>query len=102
VLNLITHNAVKTYEEWRYSSTYSYPRHWMEVKGQFQDQATLQFTRGEGAPGTKWIGSWVDLGAGLDPVVKKKSPVHGTTPSVVQRSPSLYRLSYRAFQVIRR
>jgi hypothetical protein len=28
-------------EEWRYSSTHSGSRHWMEVSGQFQSQAAL-------------------------------------------------------------
>jgi hypothetical protein len=57
----------------------------MEMKGQLQAQATLHFTRGEGAPGIHWIGSWVDLRAGLDAVVKKKFPAHGANciPSIL-------------------
>jgi hypothetical protein len=32
----------------------------------------LCFTPGEGAPGTHWIGGWVDLRAGLDDLEKRK------------------------------
>jgi hypothetical protein len=31
-----------------------------------------RFTSGERAPGTHWIGGWVDLGAGLDDLEKRE------------------------------
>jgi hypothetical protein len=32
----------------------------------------VRFTPGERAPGTRWIGGWVDLRAGLDDLEKSK------------------------------
>jgi hypothetical protein len=39
--------------EWMYTSTFSWPRHQLEVSGQFYP------------PGTHWIGGWVDPRTGL-------------------------------------
>jgi hypothetical protein len=52
----------------------------MEVSGQFYAPATL--LPREGAPGTHWIGGWVDPRAGLDAVAKRKipSPCRGSNP----------------------
>jgi hypothetical protein len=48
---------------------------------------------GERAPGTHWIGSWVDPSVGLDAVEKrKKFALPGIEPG--PSSPSLYGLSY--------
>jgi hypothetical protein len=33
ILHLIKHHVMKTYREWRYSSTRSYPRHYIKVSG---------------------------------------------------------------------
>jgi hypothetical protein len=41
----------------------------MEVSGQLHAPAVLP--PGEGAPGTHWIGGWVDPRAGLDAVEKR-------------------------------
>jgi hypothetical protein len=77
----------------------------MELNGQLQAYATLHFTRGEGAPDTHWKGGWVGLRAGLDTVEKKKLPMAGTESRFLgrpARNLSLYRLSCRGLQVIRR
>jgi hypothetical protein len=57
--------------EWRYSSTHSWPRHYMEVSGQVHGPAALPPGN---APGTHWIGGWVGPRAILDAVVKRKIP----------------------------
>jgi hypothetical protein len=40
----------------------------------------------ERAPGTRWIGGWVSLKAGLDEVVKRKipSPYKDSNPPIIQ------------------
>jgi hypothetical protein len=43
----------------------------MVVSGQLH--APGRFITGETAPGTDWIGNWVGLRVGLDPVAKSKS-----------------------------
>jgi hypothetical protein len=57
-----------------------------------------RFTSGERAPGTHWIGVWVDHRAGLDDVEKRKFlPPPGLEVRPLgrpSRSQSLYRLSY--------
>jgi hypothetical protein len=40
-LRLIKHHTMKRYEEWRYTSTHSEPRHWMEMSGQLHVPAAL-------------------------------------------------------------
>jgi hypothetical protein len=53
----------------------------MEVKGHLQAQATLHFTREEGASGTHWIGGWVGSRAGLEAKEKiKVLPLQGIEP----------------------
>jgi hypothetical protein len=47
----------------KYGSTYSWPRHWLEVSGQLH--APAAFTPRESAPGTHWIGC-VDPRADLE------------------------------------
>jgi hypothetical protein len=57
----------------------------LEVSGQLHAPAAL--SRGERAPGTHWIGGWVDLRAGLDDLEKKKFltlPDSNSDPLVVQ------------------
>jgi hypothetical protein len=48
-----------------------WPRQYMEVSGQLHAPASLPQER---APGTHWIGGWVDPRAVLDAVVKSKIP----------------------------
>jgi hypothetical protein len=68
----------------------------MEVSGQLH--AAAAFAPGERAPGTHWIEGWVDPGAGLGDLEKRKFL---TLPGLEfrplgrpARSPSLYRLRY--------
>jgi hypothetical protein len=76
-------------------STLSWPQHW-GVSDQLHAPAALP--PGERAPGTQWIGGWVDPRASLDDVEKRKFL---TLPGLElrpldrpARSQSLYRLSY--------
>jgi hypothetical protein len=59
------------------------------------------FTPGERAPGTHWIGGWVDLRAGLDNMEKWKFlALPGLEPQPLGRpahNQSLYRLCCRLF-----
>jgi hypothetical protein len=68
------------------------------VGGEWSASRPCRFTPGERAPGTHWIGGWVDPRAGLDDFVKRKFL---TLPGLElrslghpARSQSLYRLSY--------
>jgi hypothetical protein len=62
-----------------------------------------RFTPGESAPGTHWIGGWVDLRAGLDDLEKRKFltlPRLELRPlGFPARSLSLYRLRYTGSSV---
>jgi hypothetical protein len=40
--------------------------------GEWSTSGPGRFTHGERAPGTHWIGGWVDLRAGLDDLEKRK------------------------------
>jgi hypothetical protein len=60
-------------EEWRYSSTHSGPRHWIEESGQLHAPATLPLPK-ERTPRNHGIGGWVGPRAVLDAVVKRKIP----------------------------
>jgi hypothetical protein len=42
------------------------------VEGEWPASRPCRFTPGERAPGTHWIGGWVDLRVGLDDVEKRK------------------------------
>jgi hypothetical protein len=42
------------------------------VGGEWSTSRSGRFTPGERAPGTHWIGGWVDLRAGLDDLEKRK------------------------------
>jgi hypothetical protein len=42
------------------------------VGGEWSSSRSVRFTHGERAPGTHWIGSWVDPRAGLDDMEKRK------------------------------
>jgi hypothetical protein len=42
------------------------------VGGEWFTSRPGRFTSGERAPGTHWIGGWVDLRAGLDDLEKRK------------------------------
>jgi hypothetical protein len=66
--------------------------------GEWSASRPVHFTPGERAPGTHWIGGWVDPTAGLDDVEKRK---FFTLPGLElrslgspARSQSLYRLRY--------
>jgi hypothetical protein len=66
------------------------------VGGEWPASRTGPFTPGERAPGTRWIGGWVDPRAGLDDVEKRK---YLTLPGLElqplerpARSQSLYQL----------
>jgi hypothetical protein len=68
------------------------------AEGEWSDSRPGCFTPGERAPGTHWIGGWVDPRAGLDNVEKRKFL---TLPGLELRScgrpassQSLYRLRY--------
>jgi hypothetical protein len=60
---------MKAYGEWLYTATFLWPRKYLEVSGQLHAPAALSL---ESAPGTNWIGGWVDPRAGLDDVEKWK------------------------------
>jgi hypothetical protein len=55
--------------EWMYRSTFSWPRHKLEVSGQLHAPAALPPGK---SPGTHFICGWVDPGAGLDDMEKCK------------------------------
>jgi hypothetical protein len=55
---------------WMYGSTYSVPRHKMEVSGQLHAPAALP--PGERALGTHWIVGWVGPSVSLQAVEKTK------------------------------
>jgi hypothetical protein len=83
-------------EEWRYSSTHSWPRHYIEVS-----KLARRFTPRERAPDTYWIGSWMSPRAGLDAVVKRKipSPYRDSNPRSPVCSPVLYHWAIPAYTV---
>jgi hypothetical protein len=57
------------------------------VGGEWSASLPGRFTPRESAPGTHWIGGWVDPRAGLDDVEKRKSRPYrdsNSDPSVVQ------------------
>jgi hypothetical protein len=60
---------MKTYGEWRRSSTYSYPLHWVK-NGSLH--AWKLYPPRERAPGTHWIGGWVGPIAVLTAGEKRK------------------------------
>jgi hypothetical protein len=67
-----------------------------ELVGEWSGSRLGHFTPGERAPGTHWIGGWVDSRVGLDDAEKILDPT-GTRPPTLgrpARSQSLYRLSY--------
>jgi hypothetical protein len=73
---------------------------WALVGDEWSASRTGRFTSGEKAPGTYWIGGWVDPRAGLDDVEKRK---YLTLPGLElrplgrpARSQSLHRLLYPA------
>jgi hypothetical protein len=61
---------MKAYGEWMYRSTFSLTS--ALVGGEWSTSLPGRFTPGERAPGTHWIGVWVDLRAGLDDLEKRK------------------------------
>jgi hypothetical protein len=71
------------------------------VGGEWSASRPCRFTPGGRTPGTRWIGGWVDLRAGLNDVEKRKFL---TLPAFElrllgrpARRQSLYRLSYPGF-----
>jgi hypothetical protein len=95
VLNELSTTPSRRMGEWMCRSTFSWPRHELEVSGQLHAPAAL--TPGK-SPGTHWIGGWVDHRAGLDNSENRKFL---TLPALELRplsrptcSQSLYRLRY--------
>jgi hypothetical protein len=78
-----------------YRSTFSWPRHYLEMSGQLHAPAALPPGKN---PGTHCIGGWVDSRAGLDDLKKWKFlTLPGLEPRPLRRparSQSLYRLRY--------
>jgi hypothetical protein len=71
-LCLTKHHTMKTYWEWRYSSTHSLTS---ALDGsEWSASRPARFTPRERAPSTHWIGSWVSPTIVLDRVVKRKIP----------------------------
>jgi hypothetical protein len=71
--------------EWMCKSTYFLTS--ALVGGEWSDSRPGRITLGERAPGTHWIGGWLDPRAGLDDVEKRKFltlPGLNSDPSVVQ------------------
>jgi hypothetical protein len=66
-----TFSYALVFGDWRYSSTHSSSRHYMEVSGQLLSLACLP--PGGKVPGTRWIGGWVCSRAGLCAVVKNEN-----------------------------
>jgi hypothetical protein len=63
------------------------------VGGEWPTSRPGRFTPGERAPGTRWIGDWVGLRAGLDDLEERKFltlPGLELRPSVVQPVASSY------------
>jgi hypothetical protein len=61
---------------------------WALVGGEWSASRPYRFIPRERAPGTHWIGGWVDPKTGLDDVEKKKfldpTGIRTPTPSIVQ------------------
>jgi hypothetical protein len=60
---------MKAYGEWMYRSSFLTSA---LAGGEWSASRPGRFTHGERVPGTQWIGSWVDLRAGLVDVEKRK------------------------------
>jgi hypothetical protein len=60
---------MKAYGEWMYRSTFLTSA---LVGGEWSTSRPGRFTPGEGAPGTHWIGGWMDLRTSLDDLDKRK------------------------------
>jgi hypothetical protein len=69
-----------SYGECAYSSTFLYSA---LGGGEWSAARSSCFTPGEGTPGTRWIGGWVGLRAGLDTVEERKRtyPCGNRTPA---------------------
>jgi hypothetical protein len=65
---------LRTYGEWRRSSTHFYPLHWVKKNGSLHAWTLYPPPPRERAPGTHWIGGWVGPIAGLDAGEKRKIP----------------------------
>jgi hypothetical protein len=61
---------MKAYREWMYRSTCFMTS--ALVGGEWSISRPGRFTPEERAPGTHWLGSWVDLRAGLDDLMERK------------------------------
>jgi hypothetical protein len=84
---------MKAYGEWMYRSTFFYlGTSWRWVV----NFTSGRFTPGERAPGTHWIGGWVDLRAGLDDLEKSKFL---TLPGLELRPPSQVAIRYTAYAI---
>jgi hypothetical protein len=96
VLNLLNSTPWRRMEKWMYISTFSLTS--ALAGGEWSASRPDRFTPGETAPGTLWIGGWVDPRAGLDDVEKGKFlTLPGFELRLLGRSArtqSLYRLRY--------
>jgi hypothetical protein len=94
VLNKLSH--WRRMGQWMYGSTYSWPRHWLEVSGQLH--APVALPPGKSPPSTLWIGGWMGCRTCLDDVERKKNlaPTGTRTRTLgwPARSKSLYRLRH--------
>jgi hypothetical protein len=78
---------MKTYGEWRYSSTI--------LTSILDERVWSASLPGRFTHGTHWRGSWVDPRAGLDAVEERKTLfLRESSPGRPAHSPSLYPLSY--------
>jgi hypothetical protein len=81
--------------EWMNRSTFSWPRHYLEVSSQVHASAALTPEKGLG---TYWIGGWVDPRAGLDDIEDWQfftlTRLEHRPLCRPGRSQSLYRLRY--------
>jgi hypothetical protein len=59
------------------------------VGGEWSASYPGRFTTGERAPGSHWVGGWVDPRAGVDEVEKILDPTGTRTPTSWSSSPQL-------------
>jgi hypothetical protein len=96
VFNYLSTKPLRRMGEWIYRSVFSWTR--QVVGGEWSGSRPSHFTPGEKAPGTHWIGGWLNPRVGLDDVEKRKFltllGLELRTFRRPARSQSLYRLLY--------
>jgi hypothetical protein len=70
VLNELSTTPLRRMGDWMHTSTFSWPRHWLELSGQLHAQ--VAFTPGKRSSGAHSIGNWLDAIAGVDDLEKRK------------------------------